>query len=259
LTFPLSATSIDLPILMYHHLEWRQTSSEYTISAQQFARHLHRLSNDGFTTISFRQLVEALDRPGSLPPRPVIISFDDGYESFRQMALPALVAHGMSASVFVVAGEIGGTDRWDRERARAPRQLMDESGIAEVIAAGMEIGSHGWAHRDLTTSSAGEMDEELVRSREHLVDRFGVEVGVFAYPYGRYEPRHFERLAHAGYGAAATIFSTAPTVTYERFAMRRVYIHPGDAGLRFRSKLTPAYLRYMAWRDGRPAQCVEAR
>ena len=238
----------NLPILMYHHLDG-SADTPYALSVGQFIAQLDALRRSGFATLTFSDLSKAMQGHRECPGKPVLLTFDDGYESFRELAVPALAGRGMKATVFVVAGEIGGFNRWDVETGIPRRALMPEQGIREVIAAGMEVGSHGWAHRDLTACSDAELDEEIGWSRQELQRRFGVEVGAFAYPYGRHGARLFPRLVQAGYHCAASIFSNAKTVTENPFAMRRVYVHPGDTPLRFRYKLSPLYLRYVARRD----------
>ncbi len=239
---------MNLPILMYHELEPRGPISPYAASVLQFERQLDLLGANGFKTISFRELLEAIATGRKLSRKSVILTFDDGYQSFRELAVPALRARGMTATVFLVAGEIGGSNRWETEPDFPRRALMDEAGIRDVQAKGMELGSHGWMHRDLTACSEPQVEEELVRSRLELQRRFGVEIETFAYPYGRHAPEHFPRVACAGYRAAVSIFSDAASVTENPYAMRRVYVHEGDTTLRFRCKLSSAYLRFLAWR-----------
>jgi len=78
----------------------------------------------------------------------------------------------------------------------------------------------------------------------------------FAYPYGKGPTRLYPLLAEAGYRGAVTIFSNEPTVTANRFCMRRIYVHKGDGRIRFRLKLSKPYLRYKAFR-GLPSQSME--
>lgn len=240
---------MNLPILMYHHLLVDDVASPHAISISQLRQQVDLLSRGGFTTISFRQLANFMAEDRKPPRKSIILTFDDGYESFRELAVPVLTARGMTATVFVVAGEIGGDNRWDFDRGYPRRTLMDDAGIREVLAKGMEVGSHGWAHRDLTVCSDAERDEELARSRQELHRRFGVDADAFAYPYGRYSTDQFEHVARAGYRVAVSIFSDEPSVTANPLAMRRIYVHEGDTALRFEWKLTPLYLRYVAWRD----------
>src|SRR4051812_41654229 len=103
-----------IPILMYHHLEPKHpATSLYAISLRQFQGHLDLLQRARFTTITFRQLSEAMSKGRALPRKSVLITFDDGYLSFLDYALPALQARGMTATAFLVAGEIGEFNRWD--------------------------------------------------------------------------------------------------------------------------------------------------
>lgn len=235
---------------MFHHLEPDSTPvSPYSIPPDLFTSQLDYLRAAGFVTVRFTHLLDVIEGKRTLAERAVVITFDDGYESFREVALPVLLAHGMTATVFVVAAEIGGTNRWDLPQGFPQRPLMNEAALKEIVAAGMEIGSHGWAHRDLTACAESELAEEFVRSREEIRRRLGIPADVFSYPYGRYSRRHFPLLAQAGYRGAVTIFSGEPTVTHAPYAMRRVLVHDGDTAWRFRLKLSPLYLRYVAWRD----------
>jgi peptidoglycan/xylan/chitin deacetylase (PgdA/CDA1 family) len=242
----------DLPILMYHHIEPDGVPiTPYAVHAGQFVSQLDRLCAAGFTTLSFQDLFAALEGKAKLPAKPVIVTFDDGYESFRKLALPAMISRRMKATVFVVAGEIGGFNRWDSERGIPRRQLLDEAGIRAVMAAGMEIGAHGWAHRNLCECPPPELEEEIFRSKKELESRFGAAQQMFSYPYGAHSKEHFPLLQRAGYSGAVSIFSDQPAVTSNLFSMRRIYVHAGDTAWRFRFKLSPLYLRYVAWRARR--------
>ena len=243
--------AFDIPILMYHDIRRGERSSDasFTISLRAFEQQLDFLSRER-RVITFHTLFSIIEGREARTGKEVIITFDDGYENFRTLALPALVARGLTATVFVVASQIGGYNKWDIDAglSRDMRSLMDAEALREVIGAGMEIGIHGWEHRDLTACSAAELSDEIVKSRHYVEDLFGVELKTFAYPYGRYSKDHFALLESAGYQGAVSIFSDEPFVTSNPYAMRRVYVHPKDNDLRFRFKLSRAYLRYKAFR-----------
>jgi peptidoglycan/xylan/chitin deacetylase (PgdA/CDA1 family) len=244
--------AFDLPILMYHHIEPDTVPiMPYAVHAGQFAAHLDVIKRAGFQTLNFRELFAAMEGRISIPPKSVIITFDDGYKSFREFAMPALMTRGMTATVFVAAGEIGGENRWDISKGYPRRALMNEQEIRETLAAGMEIGSHGWAHRDLTACSDADQEEEVVRSRDELQKRFGIPIETFCYCYGRYEQRHFGLLKQAGYRGGVAVFCSTSKVTQQPFALWRIYVHGGDTTFRLRMKLTPFYLRLLAWRARR--------
>lgn len=243
---------MNLPILMYHHLEPDGVPlTPYTVHAGAFEKQLDWLRRSGFIPLTFQDLFAALDVGAPLPAKPVILTFDDGYESFRELALPRLAARNMKATVFIVAGEIGNFNRWDVERGIAKRALMGAAGIQEIVTSGMEIGSHGWVHRNLNECSATEQQEEISRPGPELERRFGVRPQAFAYPYGAHSRRHFDWLQAAGYRGAVSIFSDQPAVTTNLFSMRRIYIHPGDGRFRFRMKMSPLYLRHVGRRDSK--------
>jgi peptidoglycan/xylan/chitin deacetylase (PgdA/CDA1 family) len=245
--------AFDLPILMYHHLECGPITAEFSLPAEVFTRQLDWLERRGYTTLSFDGLFAILDGSRPRPQRPVIITFDDGYESFAELAVPALLERGMTATVFVVAGEVGGYNRWDEAHGVVRRRLMDAAAIHAALGRGFEIGAHGFRHRDLTACSESEAAEETVVARDRLCQRFGTSVDVFAFPYGLHTPREKAILRQCGYRGAVSIFSSSRTVTGDRYAMRRIHVHAGDGPMRFAAKLTRLYLRYAGWRDGRGA------
>jgi peptidoglycan/xylan/chitin deacetylase (PgdA/CDA1 family) len=233
---------------MYHHLEPDHPArTPYAISVRQFEDQLDVLQRAGFTTINFEQLSKARRSGEALSGKSVVITFDDGYVSFLDYAVPALQVRGMSATAFLVVGEIGGFNRWDESEGIPRRALMSEANVEGLIAAGFEIGSHGWAHRDLVACSPKELEEEIGRSRQALHAKFGIVTTTFAYPYGRYSETHYKSLASAGFQAAVTSSSTTPGIG-NQFALRRVNVQQRDNRLTFFLKLSPLYLRYKAWR-----------
>ncbi len=240
----------DIPILMYHHLESEHPAkTQYSISKRQFEDQLDTLHRHKFTTVNFARLLNARAGGSPLPRRSVLLTFDDGYLSFFDYAVPALRARGMTATSFLVAGELGRFNQWDDASGIPRRLLMGQTHVEKIVAAGFEIGSHGWRHRDLLACSRDELDEELQRSRQTLTAGFGVEPTIFAYPYGRYSDELDTSLACAGYQAAVTASSDSKN---NRFTLRRVEIHSRDTRFSFRVKLSPFYLRYKAFRSRKP-------
>jgi peptidoglycan/xylan/chitin deacetylase (PgdA/CDA1 family) len=243
----MSGCAFDLPILMYHEVEserGRGHRSPFVRSFRAFERQLDFLRQCNYKTITFSDLFRLMDGTSRRTGQEVLITFDDGYESFRTLVTPALRARGMTATVFLVAREIGGYNRWDVEAGHPRRPLMNEQAIREIIASGMEIGIHGWAHRDMRRCSPEELREEIGRSREHIEGLFGLESRIFAYPYGRYAETHFAFLKEAGYRGAVSFLSNERCVTSNAYAMRRLHVPEGI--FRFRVKLSGAYLRFLS-------------
>ncbi|MEU1280167.1 polysaccharide deacetylase family protein [Streptomyces sp. NPDC005805] len=169
------------------------------------------------------------------------LTFDDGYADFTASALPVLRRHGCSATLFVLPGRTGGVNVWDPEGPRRP--LLDADGIRGAARAGVEIGSHGLLHRDLTTLDDGDLREETVRSRELLRELTGTAPAGFCYPYGTFDARAADAVRAAGYAYACAI---DPGPAAGPYALPRTHISHADRrgrlavkGLRHRLRRLP--------------------
>ena len=196
--------SAQVPILMYHHLSEDVTNSEM-VSPEQFEAQIRVLSEAGYTGVSFDELQAYVLRGAPLPEKPVVITFDDGYESNYTLAYPILQKYGMKATIFAI-GVSFGTDHYkDTDYAITPHFGAAEA--AEMTASGLiSIQSHtydmhqwppyetGSAVREniLQLSSESEeayvqaLTEDFTRSRALLEDATGRPVDVLAYPAGQY-------------------------------------------------------------------------
>lgn len=243
---------VNIPILMYHDIRAHgQPVTPLSLSVEQFERQLDLLVRWGYTTLSFERLFEILKQRQPLPAKPVLLTFDDGYASFHDLVWPLCRARQMTATVFVLGNGLGGHNHWDTANGVPHVPLMDEAQVRSVLAGGMEMGVHGWSHRRLMESTASEIREEVITSKEFLEQKFGHAQTVYCYAFGKFHPRLFPVLQEAGYQGAVAIESQWPKTTSELFAMRRVHIHEKDEGLRFLAKLTQSYLRHMGWRQAR--------
>lgn len=246
---------MDLPILMYHAVErGAPTGYAFAVSEKQFVSQADILRRFGFQTISLGRLFDGLAGRAVLPRKPVVLTFDDGYRNVAEVAWPLMRERGMTGTVFAVADHLGGTNVWDESAGHPRLELMSAGVLRELAGDGWEIGSHGCRHRDLAKVGAAEAREEVVRSKALLEEAAGTAVDFLAYPYGRHEEHTGELVRAAGYRGAVSIFSPARSVTADPFCMRRVLCHRGDTSLSFLLKLSPLYLRYVAWRDLRRAR-----
>jgi peptidoglycan/xylan/chitin deacetylase (PgdA/CDA1 family) len=200
-----------------------------TVTPARLARQLAWLRDHGLKGVGMRELLAA--RAADRGSRLVGLTFDDGYADFRTHALPLLLEHGHTATVFVLPGRLGGTSVWD---TRGPRRaLLDEAGIREAAAAGMEIGSHGLLHRDLTAVHAVTLAAEVRGSRRRLADLTGTAPEGFCYPYGLLDIRVLLAVRDAGYGYGCAV---DPGPFTGRFALPRTYIGEADTGRRLHAK-----------------------
>ncbi len=220
-----------VPILMYHQVGPHRPGSrlnKWRVTEEDFGRHLELLARRGYRGISLRELLA--DPPGGGKgtgrERRVVLTFDDGFEGVRTRALPLLARHSFRATVFAVAGKPGGTNDWDAEEPGD--RLLDEAGLRELDGAGIEIGSHGLAHRALPGLEDAELRQETSGSRERLEQAVGRTVETFCYPYGAFDDRSVAAVEAAGYRAATVIRSGIPADLSDPYRLRRVPVRGTD-------------------------------
>lgn len=140
--------------------------------------------------VTRRNFLEILDEVRDEPR--VALSFDDGNRSDTEIALPALVERGMRANFFALAGRLGD-----------PRSLAAED-LQELRAAGMSLGSHGWAHVPWRGLDATQAQRELVEARETLASASNGPITTAALPLGRYDRKLLSQLRDGGYDRVFT-------------------------------------------------------
>lgn len=198
MTFATGGAGVPIPILMYHALlelgdNATSVQREWTTSPQSFAAQMDYLAQAGYTTIGFDDLLAYLERAEPLPPKPVLITFDDGHYTFRTEAWPVLKAHGFRVTLFVLA-----------EYTAYPGYLSWEQ-IAELADEGVIVGSHGLDHTALTKMDADEVLRQVQESKALIEEHVGQPVTLLSYPYGAYNDTVISILAQTGYRAACTI------------------------------------------------------
>jgi len=180
-----------VPILEYHVLGAAPAGAPYPelyVSRPDFHRQMDWLENHGYQAVTLEQVEDAWDHGGTLPPQPVVISFDDGYRPQFTYALPELRRHGW-AGVLNLKAE--GSDLY-------------ESNVRAMIGSGWELASHTIEHSDLTTLDAAGLQRELSESRQILRRQYGVPVRDFCYPAGRFDATVIAAVETAGYATATT-------------------------------------------------------
>ncbi|MFE2266581.1 polysaccharide deacetylase family protein [Streptomyces griseosporeus] len=213
-------------VAMYHSVGDR-TCDPYriTVTPERLERQLLWLRARGLRGVSVAELLAA--RARGADHGLVGLTFDDGYADFVTDALPVLRRHGCTATLFVLPGRLGGDNTWDSPGPRKP--LLTADGIRRAAAEGMEIGSHGLTHVDLTTADDLTLKAETVQSRAALADLLGRDVDGFCYPYGRVDARVVAAVRAAGYRHACAI---DPGPLTGPLALPRVHIGERDTAVR---------------------------
>jgi peptidoglycan/xylan/chitin deacetylase (PgdA/CDA1 family) len=217
-------------ILMYHGVaEVAEDPNLLCVSPRRFAEQLDWLERRGLRGVGIGALVEAM-RAGR--QRGLVgITFDDGYRSVLEEALPELKRRGFGATAYIISGRLGRTNEWD-EGPSWP--LMTASQVRELAAAGIEIGSHAATHMRLAGASPEQLRAEVSASRTSLAAVLGAEIRGFAYPYGSMDAAARRAVRDAGYEYACAV--EASTAEIGLMALPRMYVGQQDDAVRMAAK-----------------------
>jgi len=216
---------IRVPILMYHYISSLPTDADatrvqLTVEPNIFRTHLRYLQEQGYNTISLYQLDAALLYGAPLPPRPVILTFDDGYIDHYTNVFPALQEYGFTATFFVITGRADLNDP----------VYMSWAQIQEMAAAGMSMESHTKSHRELRGRDYDFLVYELLGSLESLAAYTDNPPRMFAYPVGRYDETTLNVLSQLPVWRALTTENGTLHTTDNRLLVPRVRIN-GDTSV----------------------------
>jgi peptidoglycan/xylan/chitin deacetylase (PgdA/CDA1 family) len=213
------------PVLMYHSISPSDQPDPHRLRVhpQRLRRHLDLLRRLGLRGVSLAELVGAHQRGEA---RGLVgLTFDDGYTDFLDHAVPVLREAGMTGTVYVVAGQLGGHNGWDA----GPRlPIMDAEQVRAVAGAGIEVGSHTMSHARLAGAHPVTLAAEIGDSRKLLQDVLQEEVPGFCYPYGSFDAAAADAVRAAGYDHACVTGDYRPG---DRYTLPRCYISPRDTAL----------------------------
>jgi len=235
-----------VPILTYHSLDGG--GSLISTSPERFREQMQSLAEQGRTGLSLSALIDIWDHRLAAPPKPVVVTFDDGFSNFAEHAAPILREFGFGATVFVVANYCGKMSNWPGAPPQAPvLPLMDWPALRGLVGHGFEVGSHTLTHRPLAYLSDAEAEHELRASGETIADRLGCRVRSLAYPYGLARPRD-RATAGRYYEAAGSVELRWARPRDDRCWLPRVDMHYFRSPRWTRSVGTPWGRRYLAVR-----------
>ena len=221
----------DVPmILMYHGVaDVAEDPNQLCVTPSRFAEQMTWLKGHGLRGVGIGTLVDEM-RAGR--HRGLVgITFDDGYVNVLEAALPVLLRHGFTATMFIIADRLGRSNEWD-EGPRWP--LMSASQVGELAAAGMEIGSHSATHPRLAGIDAGHLAAEVSGSRASIGALVGAPVRGFAYPYGSMDAAARHAVRDAGYDYACAVQTRMNELEFA--ALPRIYVGQRDDARRMAVK-----------------------
>ncbi|MDQ0683953.1 peptidoglycan/xylan/chitin deacetylase (PgdA/CDA1 family) [Streptomyces achromogenes] len=213
-------------VAMYHSVsDCSDDPYRITVTPERLEKQLTWLRRRGLRGVSMAELLAARARGEG---RDLVgLTFDDGYADFLTGALPVLRRQGCNATLFVLPGRLGGDNAWDPLGPRKP--LLTADGIRRAAGEGVEIGSHGLTHVDLTRAEDSTLKAETVESRAALAELLGTEVDGFCYPYGTVDRRAVDAVGEAGYSYACAI---DPGPLNGPHALPRVHVGQDDHTVR---------------------------
>jgi peptidoglycan/xylan/chitin deacetylase (PgdA/CDA1 family) len=252
-----------IPILLYHGVSANSTRrfSEWVVHPAQFAEQMDQLVARHYTAITLEELTNSMAHGGAtLPPKPVVITFDDGFADFSEHALPVLEHRRLRCTLYVTTGYIGGTARWLAPQGEGSRPMLSWEQISAAVSRGVECGAHSHSHPRLDELRPAVARDEIKRSKELLEDRLGIAVNSFAYPHGYWNPSVRRLVEEAGFSSSVAVRKALSSPRDDPFAMARIVV-PGGADLSTFSRLLegrglptaplPEQLRTKAWRFAR--------
>jgi len=188
------------------------------------------LKHLGFKGLSLTQAMPYI--AGQKQGKVAVITFDDGFMSVFNTALPILAHYGFSATCFFVADKIAQQNDWDKPQAqRMP--LMGETEIRHFVAMGHEVGSHTLTHPNLPRLERAMASREISQSKQRLESLIGRPVLSFAYPYGGENATLRQLVQQAGYSHAVSTIKGRARSDDDLFALPRYSIRRNDLSVHF--------------------------
>ena len=208
-----SEQPVPVPVLMYHSIATSFTRKfrRFAVNPAEFAAQMEYLDAAGYGPVTAAELAGGRSG-GPLPPRPVVLTFDDAYTDFYSAALPVLREHGFRATLYVPTAYVGATTRFNVSIGEENRAVLSWQALADIAAEGIEVAAHSHTHPQLDRVPAAVISDEARRCRGLLEDELGVAVDGFAYPFGYWNRAARAAVADAGYRYAFAVaeLMTAP-------------------------------------------------
>jgi hypothetical protein len=221
-------------VVLYYHVVRQEERTRFASQLDEILRLAKPIWADRPDMIGDEQLYAA-------------VTFDDGYRSFRDNALPELIQRKIPVHLFVPSGCIGQKPIWldvdDPERER--EMIMTAEELKALDPRFVAIGSHCVSHRDLTALNDDEAEIEISGSKKSLENMLGREICTISFPHGFYDARHTECARRAGYRRVFSVYPHLAFRTETEYLTGRVRVDPGDHMIEFRLKTLGCY-RWMA-------------
>jgi peptidoglycan/xylan/chitin deacetylase (PgdA/CDA1 family) len=195
----------------------------------------------GYQARPFVEVVEAIVCGRTLPRRTFAVTFDDGYRSVGEVAVPILAEFGFPATVFIVSDRVGSTNAWDRQSGRPELPLLDWPDLRALVAAGWEVGGHTRTHPHLDSLADADAYSEIFEGKQEAEAHLDQPLSTFCYPFGYFNSCTPALVRAAGFLGACTARSGLAQPASDPFTLARIKVsyRDGLAGLFYRLLVRP--------------------
>ncbi len=217
--------NLPVPMLMYHAIDIMPVNAPFPdlwVSPKAFAAQLNYLTTHGYHAVTMQQVYDFWHGKGTLPTKPIVLTFDDGFTGDFETAAPLLKSIKWPATLFLIVGK------------KQPRMLSTM--VTAMIDSGWELGSHTITHEELPTETPAKMKDDIARSRKLLSKQYGVPVNFFCYPSGKFNAQAVADVEDAGYLLATTTIDGLAKPS-QPFLLRRIRVAGGASLQAFAASL----------------------
>ena len=225
----LTASDIGIPVLCYHDVTPNNPdNNDMLLNPNKFKEQLKWLKENGYTSITLTDLYNHLRNNESIPEKPVVLTFDDGYRGNFTYAYPILNEMGFTANFFVISDFVDNG------------LYMTKDELKELVINGFEVDSHTSRHLDLSKLNYNQQVETFKTSREALEKIINKPVNFVAYPYGKYNAETRNAAETAGYKLGFNLCGNLADRNDNNYNMDRLYVSNNYSLEHFANKIKNA-------------------
>ena len=239
----------NIVILNYHKISSKTDIGLTARHPLDFKNDLKLFRELGFQTITFADL---LNENSELPAKPLIITFDDGYKSVVETALPLMQDFAFKGVVYMPTNYVGKTNDWDVQLGRKKFQHLTADDLKRLVSAGFEIGSHGASHRSFKSMSEEQCVAELQISKKTIEQIVQRPVLSLSYPFGQFDWQILKLSRQVGYrfGVSSIYYKNVRLLDgLSPLALRRFNVYRTDSAPVIKEKLKGNFNSFYAYRD----------
>jgi len=209
-----------VPVLCYHRITHKKSSSSITVSEEVFERQMAYLKSSGYHVLTLKQFLDFIEYRRRPPRKSVLITFDDGWKTTRTIAYPILKKYGFTAVLFLYTDLIRSKQNpltlcWDDV------WVLKESGV-------FEIGAHTVTHSDLNKIPDDKLQRELRESQRVITEKLSLTPTVLAYPDGIFNDNVTTAMKRNGYRAGFTVIRGGNPFFNSPFSLNRSMVYHSE-------------------------------